>query len=239
MGRFHISFFWLIYCHKCCPQNYRQNEMIIVVWVHLPNPWWIHGWPGRMHQFISLFSHSDSIMLCFCNFCFSIGGLATESPSESQYATETCVNFINIQKLRRFKNYLMLFCHLSYSSRKKKKKSKKKKEICLTFLITISSRSLAILISDHTITFPHNDFKIIGKICHFAVVLLDLWASLNTMKAMRQNWQLANQDWLYLSPLRLLPSHYRHDRHERWGFLLLFYHFLSSSFQRSHCNWVL
>lgn len=71
--------------------------MVIVVWSPFAKPL-VDSWLTRKNASIhlSLFSCSDSIMLCFCNFGFSIGGLATESLSESQYATEKCVNFINI-----------------------------------------------------------------------------------------------------------------------------------------------
>jgi len=75
----------------------KPNEMVIVVWSPFVNPL-VDSWLTRKNASIhlSLFSCSDSIMVCLCNVGFSIGGLVTESLRESRYATEKCVSFINI-----------------------------------------------------------------------------------------------------------------------------------------------
>lgn len=85
--------------------------MVIVAWSPFAKPL-LDSWLTRKNASIhlSLFSCSDSIMLCFCNFGFSIGGLATESPSKSQYATEKREFYKHLYMraaLRRFKNDLM------------------------------------------------------------------------------------------------------------------------------------
>lgn len=147
MWHFLISWrFLLIYCHSAVLKTIDRMRWSLLFGVHLPNPWWIHGWPGILHQVISLLSCSDSIMLCFCDV-----GFFYRWSGHWKLKWESIVQLKSVRIFKTFIHesiWLFKMIYWCYATFVKRILCPKYFILCLTFIRTISPRCLPVLIPD-------------------------------------------------------------------------------------------